>query len=288
MNQRADSNSTTTVLGATGKTGRRIAERLEGKGVAVRRASRSSEAAFDWDDRDTWAPAVAGSTALYISYQPDLIVARALDDVAEIAALAQSHGVGRLVLLAGRGEPEALAAGAAVHETSMVTTVLSCAWFDQNFDEGAFADEIATGSLTVPVGAVGEPFIDADDIADVAVEVLTGDPTRHDGATYELSGPRLLTFAEAAGEIGTAIGRPVEFTSVSLDDYRAILAQVGVPEPEVELFTKLFGTLFDGRNAHVSDGVEQVLGRPPRDFGEYVRRAAGSGAWSPSAAGVNR
>jgi uncharacterized protein YbjT (DUF2867 family) len=258
------------VVGATGKTGSRVARLLESRGHDIRRASRSSDIVFDWTDRSTWAPALDGAGPVYLTYQPDLIVPGATDDVAEFVRLADDAGIPRLVLLAGRGEPEADAAARLVHAARAESTVLSCAWFDQNFTEGGFAPEIAAGSLTLPVGDVGEPFIDADDIAEVAVaallDVTSDGDNPHAGRTYDLTGPRLLTFAEAADAFGRARGAVVAFTEVSPADYRDLLGQFDVPAAEIELLVELFGTLFDGRNAHVSDDVRRVLGRAPRDI----------------------
>ncbi|MDY6808513.1 MAG: NmrA family transcriptional regulator [Actinomycetota bacterium] len=264
------------VIGATGKIGRRVADLLDARGVDVRRASRSSATRFDWTDRTTWAPALDGAGPVYISYQPDLIVPGAVDDVAELVRLAESAGVTRLVLLAGRGEPEADAAGRVVHASAIDATVLSCAWFDQNFSEGGFAPEIAMGSLTLPVGAVGEPFIDAEDIASVAVAALldrTADVNPHAGRTYDLTGPRLLTFAEAAAEIGRARGVDLAATEVTLEEYRQMLSQYGLASSDIDLLVALFGTLFDGRNSRISGDVERVLGRPARDFADFVNAA---------------
>ncbi|MEE3849747.1 NAD-dependent epimerase/dehydratase family protein [Gordonia sp. LSe1-13] len=265
------------VVGATGKTGRRVADLLARRGHPVRGASRSSATRFDWTDRSTWMPALTGVGPVYISYQPDLIVPGATDDIAEFVRMAESAGVTRLVLLAGRGEPEAAEAGRLVHESRIESTVLSCAWFDQNFSEGGFAPEVAMGSLTLPVPAVGEPFIDADDIAEVAVAALLDDSPAgnpHAGRTYELTGPRLLTFADVAAEIGRARGTEIAYTRVGLDDYRELLQQFDVPDAEIGLLLALFGTLFDGRNSHVSDDVARVLGRPATDFSAFAESMA--------------
>ncbi|GAB88873.1 NAD(P)H-binding protein [Gordonia rhizosphera] len=266
------------VVGATGKTGRRVADLLAGRGHPVRRASRSSTTTFDWTDRSTWAPALDGAGPVYISYQPDLIVPGATDDIAEFVRLAERAGVARLVLLAGRGEPEAEAAADLVHASDIDSTVLSCAWFNQNFSEGGFAPEIAAGSLTLPVPPVGEPFVDADDIAEVAVAALldqTADGTsRHAQQTYELTGPRLLTFADVAEEIGRTRGGQVTFTRVDSDAYRNLLAQFGVPEQETDLLLALFEILFDGRNSRVSDDIARVLRRQPTDFTEFAESIA--------------
>jgi len=157
-------------------------------------------------------------------------------------------------------------------------TVLRCSWFDQNFSEGYLLGPVVSGHVVLPVAAVGEPFVDADDIADVAAAVLT--QAGHTGQIYELTGPRLLTFAEAVAEIAAATGRPIGYTAVPAADYAEALAGEGVPAEVIELLTYLFSTVLDGRNAHLGDGIQQVLGRPARDFADYARDATGTGIWN--------
>jgi uncharacterized protein YbjT (DUF2867 family) len=129
---------------------------------------------------------------------------------------------------------------------------------------------------------VPEPFVDADDIADVAVAALTEEG--HVGQLYELTGPRLLTFAEAVEEIANAVGREISFVPISVEDFSAAAAEQGVPGEVIDLLTYLFSEVLDGRNAHVTGGVQRALGREPRDFADYARDAAATGVWS--AAGV--
>jgi uncharacterized protein YbjT (DUF2867 family) len=267
------SNQTTLVIGGTGKTGRRVIERLRARDVAVRVASRSSETPFDWRDRATWEPALRGASAAYISYYPDLAAPGAADAIGELSGLAVRIGVRRLVLLSGRGEDEAQRAERALQDSGADWTVVRCSWFAQNFSEGAFAESIAAGELALPVDAVGEPFVDAEDIADVAVAALT--EPGHAGELYELTGPRLLTFAEAVGEIAAASGRDVRFVRIGVEEFAGAMAALGVPEDEVALLRFLFTEVLDGRNEYVTDGVQRALGREPTDFREFARRAWG-------------
>ncbi|MEV0809206.1 NAD(P)H-binding protein [Micromonospora sp. NPDC050200] len=266
---------TTLVLGGTGKTGRRVARRLTERGIPTRIGSRAGTPPFDWTDRDTWKPALDGIDAVYLAYQPDLAAPGAVGTVGDLARLAADHGVRRLVLLSGRGEPEAAEAERAVAASGVDCTVLRASWFAQNFSEGYLAEPVRAGFVALPVGDVPEPFVDADDIAEVAVAALT--EPGHAGATYELTGPRLLTFAEAVAEIATAAGRPVRFVPVSSSAYATELTAAGVSTEEVALLTYLFTEVLDGRNARLADGVQRVLGRPPRDFRGYATEAAG--AW---------
>jgi uncharacterized protein YbjT (DUF2867 family) len=121
------------VLGATGKTGRRVIERLTARGIAVRPGSRSAQPPFDWQDRSTWPAVLDGARAAYISYYPDLALPGAVDAVGSFARLAVDRDVRRLVLLAGRGEPEAERAEDAARASGADLTVLRATWFAQNF-----------------------------------------------------------------------------------------------------------------------------------------------------------
>jgi uncharacterized protein YbjT (DUF2867 family) len=268
---------TTLILGGTGKTGRRVARKLNDRGLPVRIASRSSTPPFDWTDRRTWGPAIRGADAIYLTYVPDLAVPGAGADIAEISRLAAESGVKRIVLLSGRGEPQAALNEQPLRESGLDFTVLRCAFFSQNFSEGAMLDSVRSGTVPFPAGNVAEPFLDAEDIADVAVAVLTEDG--HAGKTYELTGPRLLTFGQVVEEISRASGREVRYLPVTHEQYAATLA--GLFPAEVATFLgELFRDLLDGHNSHLTDGVERVLGRKPRDFREFVRTAAAAGAWS--------
>ena len=266
------------ILGGTGKTGRRLAERLDARNIPVRIGSRSASPAFDWTDKASWAGALEGIGAVYISYYPDLAVPGAAEAVGDFARLAVSQGVRRLVLLSGRGEPEAQRAEELVKATGADWTILRCAWFAQNFSESAFLDGVLAGQISVPAADVGEPFVDADDIADVAAEVLSKEG--HVGELYELTGPRLLTFREAVAEIARASDRNIGFNRVSPEEFKAELAAYGTPADIVWLLDELFVRVLDGRNEYLADGVQRALGREPKDFSVYVRETAATGVWN--------
>lgn len=273
-----DRQSTTLVLAGTGKTGRRVVERLRARGVPTRVGSRSGEQPFDWEQPATWSAALDGVDAVYVAYAPDIAMPGAVESVRSLCRLAVESGVRRLVLLSGRGEEEAERAERAVREAGAEWTIVRCAWFSQNFSESFLLEPILAGEVALPdAGGAPEPFVDANDIADVAVAALT--EPGHAGELYELTGRRLLTFADALGEISRATGREIRHVPVPLDAYAAALAAQEVPADVVELLTYLFGEVLDGRNAHLADGVERALGRQPRDFGDYVRKTAASGVW---------
>jgi len=268
------------VLGSTGKTGRRVAQRLAAPGVDVRHGSRSGTPSFDWADRATWAAALEGVKGVYISYFPDLAVEGAADDIQGFTHLAVQRGVRRLVLLSGRGEMEAQRCEDIVRNAGVEWTLLRASWFAQNFSEAHFLEPVLAGELALPVGDIGEPFVDADDIADVAAAALADEG--HAGHLYELTGPRLWTFADAVAQIASATGRPIRFTRVTMDDYVAALEAAQLPPDVIGLIRYLFTEVLDGRNASVQDGVLRALGRQPRDFGDYVRATAATGAWTPA------
>ncbi|WP_433770959.1 NAD(P)H-binding protein [Pseudomonas putida] len=266
------------VLGATGKTGRRIAQQLEAGGQSVRLGSRGATPPFDWEDRSTWAAALDGVHAAYISFQPDIAVPGALETIQAFTRQAVESGVGKLVLLSGRGEAEAEQAERVVQNSGVDWTILRASWFCQNFSEAHFLEPILQGELVLPVGDIAEPFVDVEDIAEIAVAALT--QSRHNGQLYELTGPQALTFAEAVTEIARATQRDIAFTTVPADAYRHALEQEQMPPEVIDLVLYLFTTVLDGRNTPIADGVQRALGRPARTFTDYVQRTAKTGVWN--------
>ena len=274
----------TLVLGGTGKTGRRVALRLEARGMPTRVGSRSGEPQFDWEDAATWARALHNGESGYVSYYPDLAIPGAPASVRSFTELAVESGVQRLVLLSGQGEEEAQSAEQAVREVGdqagVDWTIVRCAWFMQNFDENFLLEPILAGEVALPSGNVPEPFVDAGDIADVAVAALTEDG--HAGEIYELTGPRLLTMEEAVGEISKATRQEIRFVPVTLEEFLGA-AYGDVPPEFLSFLTYLFGEVLDGRNAHLTDGVRRALGREPKDFSDYALDVAATGVWSKAA-----
>lgn len=265
------------VLGATGKTGRRVAARLASAGVPVRAGSRRADPPFDWGDPAGWPRALSDVRAVYISFFPDLAMPGSADAIARLVGDAGAAGVRRLVLLSGRGEAQAALCEQVVLGAAAEATVVRAGWFAQNFSEGHLLAPVLSGTIHLPADGVAEPFVDAEDIAEVATTALLGDG--HDGRVYEVTGPRSLTFAQAAAEIAAAAGRPVAYVPVTRARYRDLLIGEGAPPELAELLCDLFAEVLDGRNAEPADGVERALGRPARDFAEYARAAAHSGVW---------
>lgn len=266
------------VIGGTGKTGRRVASILESNGVPVRIGSRSASPAFDWNNESGWEACLSDVRAVYITYAPDLAVPGAADAIAAFVEKARRLGVRRLVLLSGRGETEAQACERIVQESGLEWTVVRASWFNQNFSEGAFLDMVHAGAITLPAGDTPEPFVDVNDIAEVAAAALT--QSGHDGEIYEVTGPRLLTFAEVASELSRATGREIHYVDVPHDAFVSEVTASGAPQEVAWMLDYLFSTVLDGRNAHLTDGIQRALGRAPRDFSDYARDTAAARTWS--------
>lgn len=266
------------VLGGTGKTGRRIAAKLSARGVGTRIASRApgrDRVRFDWSDRSSWDPAVTGARAVYVV---DSEGPTAAEEVRDFAALAAGRGVERLVLLSARvwdelPDPDGtlLATERAVQEAGPEWTVLRPAWFAQNFTEAPWlAPLLAGGELRLPAGAGREPFLDLEDLADVAVAALT--EPGHAGRTYSLSGPRAIGFADAVAEISRASGRTLTYRPVTEDEFRAEMAERGFPAELTEMLVPLYLHIGRDGSAEPGDGVREALGREAGEFARYTAR----------------
>lgn len=265
------------IIGATGKTGSRVAMKLEAKGVPIRRGARRSETPFDWEDPATWPAVLSGIAKAYVTYFPDLAFPGAIEKLEAFVTVAVECGLKHMVLLSGRGEHFASLGEDVVRKSGLGFTIVRSAWFAQNFSEGYLRDPILGGVLPMPGGDIVEPIIDIDDIADVVVAALTEDG--HLGERYEVTGPRLMTFAEMAGVLSDTLGRPIRHVPITFEDFHANVAASG-DTFVADVFTAIARETLDGRNAHTTDGVKRALGRKPRDFAEYARTAMSNGAWS--------
>ena len=279
---------TVLVLGSTGKTGRRVVPRLRLRGLSVRVASRSGATRFDWTDPSWWDEALHGVSAVYV------VPPAVPGPVHEFVTRAEVAGVQRLVLLSGHGADrwgesdfgrDMVSAEAAVRASSLEWTVLRSANFDQNFDEELFHAPLLAGELALPAGRVPEPFIDVEDVADVAATVLS-EPGRHGGEVYELVGPRSMTFAEAVDVIARASGVPMTYRQIPASEYTATLVEQGVAEDAARDVAAMYEVLERVQESLAGEGLSEttedvvaVLGREPRTFEDYAARAAAAGAW---------
>ena len=267
------------VLGANGKTGSRVIERLQNnQNVEIRMGSRSAEVPFDWENPETWAAVLNGIDSVYITFQPDLAVPSAVEIIEKFTFLATKLGVEKMVLLSGRGEKEAQVCEEIVKSTAKKWTIVRASWFNQNFSESFFLEPVLAGFVALPRAEALEPFTDANDIADVVTECLLHE--KHNGKTYELTGPELLTFPEAVAKIAAFSNKKIEFQALSLEEYTQMLQEYQVPEDHIWLINYLFEQVLDGRNSSVTNDIEMVLGRKATDFSAYAKEAAKTGIWN--------
>lgn len=279
MNTNSNQNQSklTLILGGTGKTGKRIATRLNAINVPIRIGSRSATPAFDWNHEAGWDSCLEGIEAVYVNYSPDLAIPGATDSIRQFVNKAKEHGVKKLVLLSGRGEAEAQACEKIIKDSGIDWTIVRASWFFQNFSEGDFIDMVRSDAITIPAGDVQEPFVDVDDIADIVSLALTQD--NHSEKLYEVTGPRLMSFFDVAKELSVATKRNIEYIKVPHDAFVAGVKESGAPDDIVWLMDYLCSTVLDGRNAHLTDGVQQALGRAPKDFSDYAKTVAATGCW---------
>jgi uncharacterized protein YbjT (DUF2867 family) len=273
-------NSPILVIGKTAKTGLRVEQRLQALGYPTRGVSRSSSPAFDWEDPTSWRAALQGTQSAYVTFYPDLAIPSAEGTIREFVAMAKEVGLQHLVLLSGRGEQGAELAEKVLMNGGLDWNVVRSSWFMQNFSEGFMIEGIVGGELMLPAGDTVEPFVDIDDVADVAVATLTQAELRN--RLFEVTGPRAMTFEQCVAEISEAVGYPVNYTQITIDEFLNALKSQGLPEGMLWLMRELFTVVFDGRNSKPTSGVEEALGRPATDFTEYLQKVMASGAWHRS------
>ncbi|MEL6811028.1 MAG: NAD(P)H-binding protein [Bacteroidota bacterium] len=267
------------VIGGTGKTGRRIVERLEGLGHNVRIGSRSAQPSFHWHQPEDWSEALEGMEKVYITYQPDLAVPGALEAIERLVKEAKKASIKKLVLLSGKGEREAELCEQVVIHSGLAYTIVRASWFNQNFSENFMLEPILDGVVALPQAHVKIPFVDADDIADVAVKALLEDET--DGEIYQLTGPRQLTFKEAVSEIAEATGRQIVFVPISVKEYGEGMRKANLPEDFIWLIEYLFTeVLGNPNNSEITNDIEKVLGKRATDFNDFVQRTSAAGIWN--------
>lgn len=273
------------LLGGTGKTARRIAPRLRAAGAQVRTAARhNADVHFDWDDPSTHDAALDGVDAVYL-VAPSL----RLDHGPLVSAFldrAQAAGVAHVTQLSARGVEEAPpeAGHRAVEldllsRTGLSAAILRPGWFMQDFDEYIFQPAIAAeGRIVAPAGDGAEPFIHADDIADVAAVTLL----ERRAGEFMLSGPEPLTFTEVAQRISVAAGRVVTYVDPGPEAWVQALAKQ-IPRAYAEMLAYVFSKLREGAWAQVTGDVEAVTGHPPRTFDDYLADPKVVAAWKAPA-----
>lgn len=267
------------IIGGTGKTGRRIVDQLKSKGFEPRIGSRSASPSFDWSNKDSWVSSLEGIERLYISYYPDLAVPGAKDAIRSLTYLAKEMGVKKIVLLSGKGEAEAEACEQIVMQSGVDYTIVRASWFNQNWSESFFLGSILSNEVALPMSEVLIPFVDANDIAEVATTVLLDNT--YNGQIVEVTGPELITFKDAVDIISKVSNRRLEFYAISLEQYIDGMKQLQVPDDVVWLIEYLFShVLTNPDNQTISNDVNRILGRPAKSFLQYAEETADTGIWN--------
>jgi uncharacterized protein YbjT (DUF2867 family) len=271
------------VIGGTGKTGRKVVEGLTQRNQQVRIGSRNASPTFEWEDPNSWSNALEGMDKMYIVFYPDLAVPGAYEAIQKLVEEAKKAGVKKAVLLSGKGEKEAERCEQIVANSGLDYTLVRASWFNQNFSESFFLEPILAGHVALPMPDAKIPFVDTGDIAEVVVEALLSD--LHNGKTYEITGPDLMTFEEAVHVIADVTGRDIKYHPVTQEEYNAMMKDAGVPSDYIWLFDYLFReVLGNPDNQVVTTDVEKVLGRKSTDFKSFVEQTVKTGVWNPAIA----
>ena len=273
------------ILSGKGKTGRRVAAQLEARGVPFRLASRSSEQRFDWYDESTWSATIAGAGTAYLAPP---VGPTGLAQAGRFIQQAAAEGLRRVVLLSGRGVGSpgrdfAVYDGQvdlehAVQASGADWTIVQPAWFAQGFSEDFLRYHVLAGEIRLSAGTGAEAWIDTNDVGDVMTAALLDEA--YTGQVIAISGPRPLTMTEVADALSTATGRPITYADLEPDKHVGELVEQGLTREDAEAVRDLFAVIRNHRSEYVSDGVQQVLGRPPRDFADWARETATTGVWA--------
>lgn len=276
------------VTGATGDVGSKVVDRLLQCGDRPRVFVRDREKARsrfgdrvdvfigDLADPASLNPALEGVDALFLVNTGPEIPAR--DEAA--AKTAKAAGVKHLVKLSSMDVAQGLAIGAwhergeaAIRASGISFTFVRPTGFMSNLM--AWATSIkAEGIMRASTGDGRRAFIHSDDIAAVATRALT--TREYDGASLPITGPESLSFAEVTTKIGAAIGRRLQFQSISDDEARRLYAATGAPALETEAHVSLWRAIREGRLATVTDTVERILDRKPIALDQWAIENAGA------------
>ncbi|MGW7062212.1 NAD(P)H-binding protein [Streptomyces sp. NPDC054904] len=271
---------TALVIGATGTTGSRTAAQLIAAGRRVRAASRratplpdTEPVRFDWYDPDSHGPALAGTDRLYLVPpvgDPDPAAV-----MLPFLRQARAAGVRRAVLLSSSAIPGGGPAVGEVHQALpglfAEWAVLRPSWFMQNFTGAhAHADSIREDGVILTAAGRGRVgFVDADDIAAVAVRALTDD--RAPNTDLDLTGPRALGHDEIAAVLTDVTGRPVVHRHLTHDAMVERLAEA-IPREFALMLAGMDRAIAEGAEDRTTDTVRRLTGRPPSDFRTVAER----------------
>ncbi|MFI8873602.1 NmrA family NAD(P)-binding protein [Streptomyces sp. NPDC055243] len=277
------------ITGGTGTTGSRVATALAAEGMSVRVGSRTpapgtGQVRFDWNDPTTHGPALTGTDGVYLV--PPIGDAEPARPMVPFLERALDAGVRRFVLLSSsaiaEGDPGAGEVHRAMRQLAPEWAVLRPSWFMQNFvtpghlhvESIRATDEIVTATGEGRVG-----FVDAGDIAAVAVRALTDE--RPHNAAHLITGPQALGYADVAEAVSKVSGREIRHRSVPAADFRERLVASGMPEAFARALAAMDEGIAHGSEDRVDPAVERITGRPARGFADFA--AENAAAWARTA-----
>jgi uncharacterized protein YbjT (DUF2867 family) len=283
---------TVLVTGGTGTVGSRVAAFLRTRGVEVRTASRHPVAGddrhvlFDWADPGTFARAVEGVDRVFlVAPLSDSEPAAAVGGFLDAAVAAGTRRVALLSSSAVTDAPSGLGAlPSLVREHVPEAAVLRPSWFMQNFvgNHPVAVGIRERGQIVTSTGRGRVAFIDPDDIAAVAGHLLLGEPIP--GGELVLTGPQALSYDEAAAVVSEVTGTPVHHTSVTVEELTAAIEAGGVPHDYARVLAGMDEEIAGGSEDRTTTTVQDVTGRAPRSFRDFLMDAHRSHSTDPSQA----
>jgi uncharacterized protein YbjT (DUF2867 family) len=275
------------LTGATGTIGKAALAALRTTGREFKVAARSPEklkaqgveaVAFDWDDRDSYLPALQGVEKLFL-LTPNS--ERQVGYVVQAVAAAKRAGIRHIVRLSVLGadaDPgiilgrQHFAAERELKASGIACTMLRPTFFMQNFTNYYGVNPQADSEVYLPHGRGRAAWVDASDVGEAAAKALSGDG--YEGKIFELTGPEALSTAEVLAILGEELGHKYTYVDVPEDTARQAMENMKMPLWLVDGFMELHGLVKHGYAANASDGVQAVLGRPPRSLREWARSLA--------------
>lgn len=271
------------VLGGTGKTGGPLVRRLTEEGHGVKCASRSGAAPggaegcrFDWYAAESHGAALDGVGSIYLI--APLGAPDPLQVMQPFIETAIARGVGRFVLLSSslleEGGPAMGMVHAFLRQCAPQWAVLRPSWFMQNFVIDPHLTSICSeGAIYSATDDGLVPFIDAEDIAEVALHALTdARPTAND---LLITGPQAISYDQVAATIGGVVGRPVRHVRLTAEQLAKRFEDAGIPAEYATMLAGLDRAIAAGAEARTTDIVEKVTGHPPASFESFAQAHAG-------------
>jgi len=278
--------TTVLVAGATGNVGRATVTALARRGATVRAGTRKPEhyqppasgvsaVHLDFNDPDSFAPALADCERLFLMAAP--LDAGSAPKLRGLLDRAKAAGLERAVLLSAMGIEHAPASPlgqveAGLMGSGMGWTILRPNWFLDNFHPGWMGAMVKSGTIALPAGDARVSFIAAEDIGEAAAVALTEEG--HLERAYTLTGPESLSWEEVAAHFAHATGRPVKYLAISDEDMRQAMAARGLPPAALDYLSALFAPMRAGHSAAVTTELKGLIGRAPRSLADFTARHA--------------